>query len=639
MCGIWGFVGKTKGVQISDAWDGLNSMTDRGPNDWGMYIGGEGKIVEEERLPNGSHKVVLGNRRLSILDLSTAGNQPMGTEDGLWIIYNGEVYNYRELRQDLREAGYEFTSDTDTEVILRAYEEYGEACVERFRGMFAFVIYDCREEMLFAARDRFGIKPFYYDYRDGRFVFASEVTALLEANVVRPELDPLSVDGFLALGYVPAPRTILRDVRSLRPGSTLTYDVRADVCQTESYWKPTFGESETANAERVRTLLRESVELRLRSDVPVGAFLSGGLDSSTLVALMRDAKDPERGKLHTFSIGFDHETYSETNFAEMVAARFGTVHTSKKITAADIRGELDDIIDAMDQPTINGVNTYFVSRVAAESSLKVALSGLGSDELFFGYPTFDTVPKRYYLVKLLYLIPRPVRRIVATAFDRIGELSSGIPTGKLADAIRSDAPFGAAYLSVRGVFSSTERLRLLGNDHEPKDWAETIECDIMETLSQTGVKDGVSQAEMMWYMHNQLLRDTDAMSMSHSLEVRVPFLDRSLTDYLTDTNSGSRGKGEKGLLKEAMKNLIPLEIIQRQKSGFTFPFENWLRDDLDDVVNYALDDKRLNGTPINKDRCESIRQSVSRGMMHWSRLWALVVLSLWIDRHIVRGKS
>ncbi|WP_255196042.1 asparagine synthase (glutamine-hydrolyzing) [Halorarius litoreus] len=632
MCGIWGYVGTDSTVPVSDAWTGLCSLTDRGPDDWGLYLDDRGKVTSDGELPAGDVRVALGNRRLSILDLSAAGNQPMQGGDGrFWIVYNGEVYNYRELREDLRAQGYEFTSDSDTEVILRAYEAYGPECVERFRGMFAFVVYDTETETVFAARDRFGIKPFYYDAGDRRLAFASELTSLLDAGVTTPELDTESVDGFLTLGYVPSPRTILTDVQSLPPGSTLTYDANSGESTIERYWTPEFGGGGPASEARVRELLQESVDLRLRSDVPVGAFLSGGLDSSTVVALMRRAAEPNRGDLHTFSIGFDRAEYTETDFAETVAERFETDHTSRTVSAADVRSELDDIVAAMDQPTIDGVNTYFVSKVAAEAGLKVVLSGLGSDELLFGYPSFETVPQRYRAASLLYRLPGGVRRGVASLVEQVGDLAPSLPAGKVADAIGSDAPFGAAYLSVRGIFSSASRESLL--EPPPTDWAAAIQRDVEETLT-LDERSAVSRTELFWYMHSQLLRDTDAMSMSHSLEVRVPFLDSEFTEYVMGASAPSKAPGEKQLLKDAVDDVVPEVVLDREKTGFTFPFADWLRDDLDDVVDEALAPARLDQTPLEPAAVARLRRAYDRGDAHWSQLWAIVVLSLWVDEHL-----
>lgn len=638
MCGIWGYIGSTGTLPVSDAWEGLCSLTHRGPDDWGMYVADAGKVTDRSALPEGRTEVALGNRRLSILDLSKAGNQPMSAADGrFWIVYNGEVYNYQELREELRDCGHSFTSETDTEVVLRAFQEFGPSCVDRFRGMFAFAIWDTADERLFAARDRFGIKPFYYDLNDERFAFASEVTSLLEAGVSKPTLDPVGVDGFLTFGSVPAPGTIIDGVRSLPAGATLTFERGDHTCDIESYWTPDFSGNEQASSDRLRELLRESVRLRLRSDVSVGAFLSGGLDSSTVVALMREVAGESYDDLHTFSVGFDHEEYSETDFAEEVAAALGTTHTSRTVTPADVRDHLDDIVRAMDQPTIDGVNTYFVSQTAADAGLRVALSGLGSDELLFGYPTFRQVPRLYRACRVLGRVPRTLREGVADVLDRsYGVVNAPLATG--ADLLRSDAPFGVSYVASRGLFGTRRRRELLETD-TTVDWATRAEQTIEGTLASAGDQDAVSHAELAWYMHNQLLRDTDAMAMAHSLEVRVPFLDSRFAEYAMGLDSEAKARGEKALLKTAMEDSLPASVLDRDKSGFTFPFAEWLRNDLQVVVERVLTPTMLNRTPLDSKACIAVVTAFENGEVHWSRLWTLVVLSLWVNEHITPSSS
>lgn len=632
MCGIWGFVGEKDTVNIADAWDGLCSIQDRGPDDWGLYVDGRGKLTKESTIDNAKTNVAFGNRRLSILDLSEAGNQPMSTPEGSWIVYNGEVYNYREIRDELREMGYEFHTGTDTEVILRAYEEYGSKCVERFRGMFAFAIYE-PDGSVFLARDRFGIKPLYYEHSGDHLAFASELTALLDADIVAPELDPVGVDGFLTFGYVPGSETIVKGITSMPPGSTMKFNPKTGEHSINQYWEPSFGQGDNGNADRVRELLTESVKLRLRSDVPVGAFLSGGLDSSTIVALMRDLSMTGREDLHTYSVGFDQDSYSEADFAEAVADEFGTVHTTETITAKDVKTNLDDIIVKMDQPTIDGVNTYFVSQLAADDGVKVALSGLGSDELFYGYPSFESVPRRYRVAATLYHLPRSVRKSGAIAAARLARPLVGAGVSKITDALGSSDPFGAAYLSVRSLFSRRTRKSLIESDVSV-DWAARIGDDIAETLDHAGSHDAVSDAELSWYMRDQLLRQTDTMSMAHSLEVRVPFLDTALAEYVTDSAPKSKREDEKGLLKSAVNDIVSPLVTDREKTGFEFPFAAWLQSDLVDVVDEALATDALENTPLSPLTVSTVRDQFEAGDVHWSRLWALVVLSLWINEHI-----
>lgn len=628
MCGIWGFASDLRTVPLSNAWNGLCSLRERGPDDWGVYAKGRGILTSESEL-TGDSSVVIGNRRLSILDLSAAGRQPMVADGRYRIVYNGELYNYRELRNELETTGHSFESDTDTEVVLRAYTEWGESAVQRFRGMFAFGIWDEEEREVFLARDRLGIKPLYYSHENGRLAFASTVTALLDSNVVDRQLDPAGVDGFLTFGSVPAPRTIVDGVRPMPPGTTLRYDIESDTTSVSEYWTPDFGGESGLTPDVVRDHLAKSVSLRLRSDVPVGAFLSGGLDSSSVVAAMQAAGDAD---LRTFAITFDEDEYAEGDDAEAAAKAFGTDHETHVITAADIRRELDDVVAAMDQPTVDGINTYFVSKAASEAGLKVALSGVGGDELFRGYSTFRMVPRIARGGRIASFIPRSIRDLISRPLERL-DGSIDAPAGELAEMLRTDEPFGGAYIATRGLFTRRQRQQLLEADTQ--DFAPDVASSIRKTLSTGSDGDAVSHAEIRWYMHNQLLRDTDAMGMAHSLEVRVPLLDSEFVDTVAAAGDEAfAGDGEKPLLRDAMADELPERVLQKDKSGFTFPFADWLDDELTEVVDEALALERLEATSLDEDAVVGVRERFASGSVHWSRVWALVVLSLWIDEHI-----
>jgi asparagine synthase (glutamine-hydrolysing) len=558
----------------------------------------------------------------------------MRTDDGQWIVYNGEVYNYRELRDELRGLGYTFESDTDTEVVLKAYQEFGPDCVDRFRGMFAFAIYDEERGTVFAARDRFGIKPFYYVDGDDSFAFASEVTSLLSGGVVDPELNHRAVDGFLTFGYVPCPETILDGVRALPPGSTLRYDEATDDLGISQYDADISGTGAEPSPERLRELLAESVELRLRSDVPVGTFLSGGLDSSAVTALVREAM-PEDSDIRTYSIGFEEGEYSEADIAERVASLLGTDHTTESVSGADVREELDAIFDAMDQPTIDGVNSYFVSKVASEDGMKVTLSGLGSDELLYGYPTFASVSGYHRWIRPFHRIPGPLRTVIARTIERAGRHVSGQPTDKLADTAGAGSAFGASYLLSRGLFPEPARRRLTTDIVPVSDWSEEIGDSTASADAGLTTMERTSDAEARWYMGNQLLRDTDAMSMAHSLEVRVPFLDAELAAYARSVGPPESETHEKELLKDAVRDLLPAEVLDREKSGFVFPFDEWLRDDLDDVLEDTLaDGDALESVGLNSDTVAAVRRSFQEGEAHWTRVWGLVVLVKWVRHHL-----
>jgi len=435
---------------------------------------------------------------------------------------------------------------------------------------------------------------------------------------------------------VPAPRTIVKGVRSLPAGAILDY-TRGDVEPTiRRYWTPSFEDGTETTADRLRSLLEESVSLRLRSDVPVGAFLSGGLDSSAIVSVVRRMRSSEEA-LHTFSIGFQELPYSETAFAEEVAETFGTHHTSHTVSAADVREKLPAIIAKMDQPTIDGINSYFVSNVAAEADLKVALSGLGGDELFHGYPTFEQVPRLTRIARWHGRLPGRIDDRVASLYENVDNLVDAVPFAQIADACRAESPFGGAYVAARGVFTASQRRRLL--DTDPTDWSTLVQETVDRTLATGSKREGVSHGELTWYMHNQLLRDTDVMSMAHSLEVRVPLLDSKLAQAVTGTSAADKARGEKALLADAVAEDLPTAVLDREKSGFTFPMAEWLGDELKPIVDEALKPERLANTPIDPGAMKSVRSRFERGDLHWSRLWALVILSLWVDEHLTRSEQ
>lgn len=634
MCGIWGFVGREDRIKLDGAWDGLCTLAHRGPDAWGFYTDTDGIVETEPTETDCERSVFLGNRRLSVIDPSVTANQPM-CRDGTVLVYNGEIYNYQSLRDRLATLGYSFESDSDTEVVLAAYREFGRDCVEHLEGMFAFAAYDETADTVFLARDRLGIKPLYFTETGDGVAFASEVTSLLDGGVVPRRVDETAVADYLRLGYVPEPRTIVRGVESLPAGATLTYDRTTGAVDVQSYWSPEFTDDESASPDRIRELLTESTEKRLVSDVPLGAFLSGGLDSSSLVALMSQSLGAGES-VHTCSVVFDEDRYTEAEYASAVTASHDTDHQEREVGASEVRSELPDILTAMDQPSVDAINTYFVSQTAARQDLTVALSGLGADELLFGYSTFDQVRWLYPLATLTDRLPDTVTRLLGTVASKVGSAVDRVPGDAVGEVLRPSAPFGSAYLAVRGMFSSTDRDALLGGrPGERTPLAERIDRDVSESLRSGGVDAATSHAEIAWYMRNQLLRDTDSMSMAHSLEVRVPFLDTDLVEYVTSIPGREKRAGEpKALLKTGMADLLPDETLQREKEGFVFPLAEWLEDEFTPVLDRVLTDETIEQTPLDPESVQRVRDEFEAGDRHWSRLWLLVVLVMWIDEHI-----
>lgn len=607
-----------------------DAMRHRGPDDEGIYITPDARAG-------------LANRRLAIRDLSPAGHMPMGTTEGdLQITYNGETYNAGELRRELEQQGHIFRSNSDTEVILRGYAAWGEGVVERLRGMFALAVLDLRpgqgsNDKLFIARDRLGIKPLYYARTPEAFLFASELKGLLASGMVSREWSPAGLAGYLMLGAVPNPRTIYRDVRALEPGCTLTIPLGEPTGKVEPrwYWSlptgPARDVTQAEAVEEVRGLLQEAVRIRLVSDVPLGAFLSGGLDSSAVVALMRKATD---GPIRTCSMAFEEEEYSEAPYARAMSKSAGTEHYERVVTAGDVAAEMDNILRAMDQPTVDGVNSYFVSQTAREAGLTVALSGLGGDELFGGYEgTFGGVPQMLRALRVAKALPGGA----ALARTAIGLLPDRRRWARVSDALRGTPTPAGAYLARRGLFSQSEVKELLSNDV----WEEARRAfdPVRHIAARSGNHVGaanfaeqgfewVSRAELSTYTHYQLLRDTDVMSMVHSLEVRVPLLDHKLVEAVLSLPARVKtaGQGPKPLLVQAMEdNLPPLIRERRGKQGFTFPFDNWLRGPLRREVETLLHGATDRGW-LSPKGVEETWSAYLAGKVHWSRPWALAVL-------------
>ena len=624
MCGIAGIV-LNQNRALADLPQRLSAMGEamlhRGPDDGGVYLTPDGKAG-------------LVNRRLAIRDLSPAGHMPMSNADqSVWITYNGEIYNTEELRPDLERLGFVFQSNSDTEVILHGYEAWGEEVVGRLRGMFALALFSLdktgqRVQRTLIARDRLGIKPCYYAVTEDGLGFASELRSLRAANLVGHEVNPAALTGYLLLGSVPNPLTIYQDVQALPPATILIWE--AGRAKLQAYWKlPTEQVETTADeaAEEVRCLLREAVRIRLVSDVPLGAFLSGGLDSSAIAILMRRATN---GTIRTCSMVFAEQAYNEAPYAQAVAQAVGAEHFERVISSNDVKDEWAQLFTSMDQPTIDGVNTYFVSQTARQAGLTVALSGLGGDELFGGYPnTFNDVPRVLRALTKAQQVPGGVS-LARTLLNVVPDKARWTRTR---DALARPASAASAYVTRRGLFAPSEVRELL----QPDLWQTGSRAFELTTyvservngtrFSPTGF-DWISRAELQTYMANQLLRDTDVMSMAHSLEVRVPFLDHRLVELMLRMPEALRKNGGtiKPLLWQAVEADLPASVRDRQdKQGFTFPFALWLRQDLRGLVKTTLDQVAARGW-LQPAAIQRVTQDYEAGRIHWSRLWALVAL-------------
>jgi asparagine synthase (glutamine-hydrolysing) len=623
MCGIFGITGladRELGEKLAAC------LHHRGPDDSGVWVGQAGQPV------------TLVGTRLSIIDLSSAGHMPMSNEDGsVWMTYNGEMYSFGDLRPELERLGHTFRSHTDTEVMLHAYEQWGAACLGRFRGMFAFIVWDVKGQRLFAARDRLGIKPLYYAEVGDKLLLGSELKAFLASGLLQPELDREALHHYLTFYAVPAPFTMLRGVRALPPGHYLTY--ANGQLQIESYWDvpeaaPLDARPEEIRAE-LRRLLEESTRLRMIADVPVGAFLSGGVDSSAVVALMTQISGE---RLKTFSIGFEAEgrQLDERNFASLVAQRYHTDHHEVVVIGRDVRDQLDSIVAAMDQPTGDGLNTYFVSQATARH-VKVALSGLGGDELFAGYPQFKYLTRAEQFASVWRRSPARLRSLARAGAG--GAAAVGVrQVAKAPEWLEED--FLSRYARTRTLFDEPAKARLYSSEARAQASAVAASRATLEQFFRPGeasVVDRVSRLELKSYMANTLLRDTDAMSMAHSLEVRVPLIDHKIVEFATRIPASLklRDGQTKVLLTEALADLLPPEVINRPKQGFEMPVAHWMRRELrpvlDDLFAPAAVTRRGLFDPTEVGR---LYGDFLNGHGIYMRVWALATLELWLRANL-----
>jgi asparagine synthase (glutamine-hydrolysing) len=613
-------------------------MAHRGPDDSGLQLIRVSSVIPFE--------IGLGNRRLSIIDLSPAGHQPMqDPETGNWIVYNGEVYNFQDIRAKLEREGVNFLSQSDTEVVLKAYGKWGERCLHEFRGMFAFAIWDNDRKRLFLARDRMGIKPLYYSLKDGNLIFASEVRALLESGLVPRRLNPVGLLNYLTFGSAYDPETLIEGINALRAGNYLIWENGR--IKEEEYWDIVSHQSQPSNSPSIfdekgkkkilidlRDTLEEAVRLRLISDVPVGVFLSGGIDSSTIVGLL---SKNALSKVATFSIVFKEIDYSESYFSKIIAKRFDTDHYEILLSQQDAMEAIPDAIRAMDQPTIDGINTYIVSREARRAGLKVALSGLGGDEVFAGYSSFKTIPKMGRFTRNWKYIPPTIRSLAAKTYAHLVPESDR--NLKLTTFIQGNGNIVHPYVLSRMLFTPDQQKRLLPlYDSTIFENANKTLSDTLHRTERFDSINGVSYLELRNYMLNTLLRDTDFMSMAHGLEVRVPFIDHKVVEYLFTLPGNLKVNAHvpKYLLIKAMEDLLPDEVVHRPKRGFTLPFEHWLKDEMRNEVEKTLFNASTGSLEdvFNPEGVRAVWQAFLDGRTSWSRPWAMYVLRRWCELYL-----
>ena len=635
MCGIAGIIG----IESRDGGEGilrsmLGSIVHRGPDEEGILA---------------APRAAVGTRRLSIIDLP-GGSQPVWNEDRtLAVVFNGEIYNFRALRAELEALGHRFRTLSDTEVIVHAYETWRDDCLRHLQGMFAFAVVELPNGpssapgRIFLARDRLGIKPLYYAIANGNFCFASEVKALLATGLVQPSLSSDAVASYLLFGAVAEPATIFDGVFSLPPGHSLSIDPAnpAQVQEPKSYWdaqclREQPQHSDASPAERTRALLQSAAESHLVADVPVGVFLSSGIDSTAIAALASRAQSG----IHTFTVAFPEAEFNEAETARRTAKHLGTDHREIAVSSAEMLSRLEEAIAAFDQPTTDGVNTYFVSWAARQAGLKVALSGLGSDELFGGYTSFRATLELTRVANLARFVPRQLRSFAATRIANAeSSRFSGDALRKVSAACADPDSLPHPYFFTRLLFRPQTVASLLHDGDRPWEamcWLPWLASAVRESESRDAFT-AVSWLELRSYLLNMLLRDTDAMSMAHSLEVRVPFLDLSLVEYVLSLPASvkSSPKQPKSLLINAARDILPPEIIAQPKRTFTFPWEVWLRGRLGERIAASFADWSPALEPhVDPRFARAVWLDFLNGRTTWSRPWSLFVLNEWTKRHV-----
>lgn len=621
MCGICGIIGTNKEHLDEGVIKAMTqAMIHRGPDDEGIYS---------------APGVCLGHRRLSIIDLSNAAHQPLSNEDKtIWVVLNGEIYNYKDLRTELEKKGHKFNSNSDTEVIVHLYEEKGQDCVKSMVGMFAFGIWDAKKDLLLLARDRIGKKPLLYSYVNGKFCFASEFSALLKSNLIKKEIDLEALDYYLTFGYIPAPWTIYKNVFKLMPAHTLMF--KGGQIKTERYWHLDYERKikikEEEAEEEVLKLLLDATRIRLYSDVPLGVFLSGGIDSSLIVGLMSKTYNQ---RIKTFSIGFDESDYDELKYARNIAKHFGTDHNEfiVKPKALEI---LPMLIERYGEPFADPscIPTYYVSKMSRQY-VTVVLNGDGGDELFAGYERYQAMVYSSYFDRIPPFLKAPIRSLF------INTISESIDGRKFIRKIRrlfeaTSLPIHKRYMKWVGIFDDETKKKVYSGDLLNS--AENFATDdfFKQSISGPGNLDLVErllQLDTLTYLPDDLLVKADIASMANALEARSPFLDHRLIEFVASLPPHFKLNGltKKYILKKVATKIIPKENIYRTKQGFGVPIGQWFRGELKDYLCDNLLSSDFLGRGYFKPVAvkEMVNLHLSKQKDYSFQLWALLMFELW----------
>jgi asparagine synthase (glutamine-hydrolysing) len=630
MCGIYGYLSQKEPIDPGLLRRMGHTLRHRGPDD-------EGELI----LNASDVSVGLGHKRLSIIDLSPAGKQPMANEDDtIWITFNGEIYNFQELRERLQHQGHTFRSHSDTEVILHLYEELGTECLQQLNGMFAFALWDAKRKTLFLARDRTGKKPLHYCIAEDQFIFGSEVKALLQHPRVTKDLDLKALNKYLAYEYIPAPHTIFQSIKKLEPGHYLLY--RAGAAKTFQYWDipiedhPISDRTEAQYIEELKELLERAVSTRLVADVPVGLFVSGGLDSGLIASMAHKAKE----KLECFSIGFEESSFDESRYAQQIARSLGLKHHLKIFSAREMLSLVQRLPEILDEPLADPsiLPLYLLSQFAAEH-MKVVLSGDGGDELFAGYQTYQA----HKLVTLYDVLPRVVKEsIKALAFHlpvshRYLSMDFKIKQFLRGVGVSSEIRF----FLWRGAFSNAERNQLLSPEIRRELHKENAYEEVYRYVRQSGLTkelERILYLSMKLYLQDNNLVTVDRASMANGLEVRSPLLDRDVVDFVCRLPMEYKLNGlkTKYILKKVAEEFLPRKLVHRKKRGFAVPLATWLTGELKEFMLDYLSQERIERQgifhyPYVK---QLVDEQLAKSKDNREPLWTMLVFQTWYEKYI-----
>ena len=635
MCGIAGIlnfdnkpVSKTMLKKMTDA------IVHRGPDDEGLYV---------------KDNVGLGHRRLSIIDLSQRAHQPMCNEDGtVWIVYNGEIYNYQELNKKYLLENHQIKSNCDTETIIHLWEEFGPKCVDHLRGMFSFAIWDETKKTFFAAVDRLRIKPFYFTESNGSFVFSSELKSILESGLYQGGVNFEGIHHYLSMQAIPVPLTIYENIFTLPGGYAM--EVKDGKVSVYQYWDVEFetndGYSESYYQKQLKDLVTESIEMRMMSDVPLGAFLSGGIDSSIIVAVMKNISE---NPVKTFSIGYDigGAEWDDTRYAKLVSEKYSTDHKVKIVTAKDVLDEMENFIYYLDQPSTDAINSYFVSQLAAQD-VTVVQCGQGGDELFAGYFTFDVIEKYFKRDQAWDKIPPFLRKAIVGTHSKLSPLFKNLSVSASFDNfLNAYGSFSRKYAKIRMELDETEKLRTYTDLFRDRIGdLDTINIyDKYDEAFGSGkdIINKVSYFDLKTHLGDVLMRDVDTMSMAFSLETRIPLIDHKLVEFVAKMPTSLKMKNgtKKYIFINAMRDLLPEEVVTRKKRGFAFPLRLWLRRELKPLLEFVLSKENIESRGLFKN--EEI-QKLKKNYYDWKapnyrKVWGYAVLEMWMRSNIDKDKS